>query len=92
MSLCIGAALRHVMSILKKADSHLWAVTTTRSAPEMPLPTYRCSTRSRIVAFPLIGTGAFGWPRQDAIAVAIETIATVRGHAWYMQSWRVHTL
>jgi O-acetyl-ADP-ribose deacetylase len=32
---------------------------------------------ARIIAFPLIGTGAFGWPRQDAIAAAIETIATV---------------
>ena len=32
---------------------------------------------ARIIAFPLISTGAFGWPRQDAIAAAIETIATV---------------
>ncbi|MBV5247066.1 macro domain-containing protein [Mycolicibacterium sp. PAM1] len=30
---------------------------------------------ARIVAFPLISTGSFGWPRQDAIAAAIETIA-----------------
>src|ERR1700754_3510858 len=32
---------------------------------------------ARSVAFPLISTGAFGWPRLDAIAVAIETIAAV---------------
>ncbi|GLD44888.1 hypothetical protein Mkiyose1665_53880 [Mycobacterium kiyosense] len=31
----------------------------------------------RVVAFPLISTGAYGWPRQDAIAAAIETIAAV---------------
>ncbi|SLJ75668.1 appr-1-p processing domain-containing protein [Mycobacteroides abscessus subsp. abscessus] len=30
---------------------------------------------ARVVAFPLISTGAFGWPRQDAIAAAIESIA-----------------
>lgn len=30
---------------------------------------------ARSVAFPLISTGVFGWPRADAIAVAIETIA-----------------
>lgn len=28
------------------------------------------------IAFPLIGTGAHGWPRRDAIAVAVETIAS----------------
>ena len=32
---------------------------------------------ARVVAFPLISAGAFGWPRQDAIAAAIETIASV---------------
>jgi len=32
---------------------------------------------ARIVAFPLISTGAFGWPRHDAIAAAIDTIASV---------------
>ena len=31
----------------------------------------------RSIAFPLISTGAFGWPRRDAIAAAVETIATV---------------
>ncbi|WP_425005598.1 macro domain-containing protein [Mycolicibacterium sp. S3B2] len=31
---------------------------------------------ARVVAFPLISTGAFGWPRQDAITAAIESIAT----------------
>ncbi|BBZ07771.1 MULTISPECIES: O-acetyl-ADP-ribose deacetylase [Mycolicibacterium] len=31
----------------------------------------------RTIAFPLISTGAFGWPRRDAIAAAVETIATV---------------
>jgi O-acetyl-ADP-ribose deacetylase (regulator of RNase III) len=30
---------------------------------------------ARTVAFPLISTGGFGWPRADAIAAAIETIA-----------------
>ncbi|KUI42938.1 Appr-1-p processing protein [Mycobacterium sp. GA-1199] len=30
---------------------------------------------ARIVAFPLISAGSFGWPRQDAIAAAIDTIA-----------------
>ena len=31
---------------------------------------------ARTVAFPLISTGIYGWPRGDAIEVAIETIAT----------------
>jgi O-acetyl-ADP-ribose deacetylase (regulator of RNase III) len=31
---------------------------------------------ARTVAFPLIGTGSYGWPRSDAIAVAVEAIAT----------------
>lgn len=30
---------------------------------------------ARTVAFPLISTGIFGWPRQDAISAAIESIA-----------------
>lgn len=30
---------------------------------------------ARTIAFPLISTGAFGWPRRDAIAAAVETIA-----------------
>ncbi|MFC6022216.1 macro domain-containing protein [Plantactinospora solaniradicis] len=30
---------------------------------------------ARTVAFPLISTGVFGWPRADAIATAIETLA-----------------
>ena len=30
---------------------------------------------ARSVAFPLISTGAYGWPRRDAIAAAVETIA-----------------
>lgn len=29
----------------------------------------------RTVAFPLISAGSFGWPRQDAIAAAIESLA-----------------
>lgn len=29
----------------------------------------------RTIAFPLISTGAYGWPRWDAVAAAIETIA-----------------
>lgn len=32
---------------------------------------------ARTIAFPLIGTGARRWPRRDAIATAIETLATV---------------
>ncbi len=30
---------------------------------------------ARSVAFPLISAGIFGWPREDAIAVAVEAIA-----------------
>lgn len=33
---------------------------------------------ARSVAFPLISTGVFGWPRADAVAVAIETLAAAR--------------
>lgn len=35
---------------------------------------------ARTVAFPLISTGIFGWPRQDAIAAAIESIAGTDTH------------
>jgi O-acetyl-ADP-ribose deacetylase (regulator of RNase III) len=31
---------------------------------------------ARSVAFPLISAGAYGWPRQDAVAAAIETLRT----------------
>ncbi|WP_089254550.1 O-acetyl-ADP-ribose deacetylase [Asanoa hainanensis] len=31
---------------------------------------------ARSVAFPLISAGVYGWPRADAIAAAVETIAT----------------
>ncbi|MEU2167865.1 macro domain-containing protein [Micromonospora chersina] len=33
---------------------------------------------ARSVAFPLISTGVYGWPRADAIAAAIDTIAAAR--------------
>jgi O-acetyl-ADP-ribose deacetylase (regulator of RNase III) len=33
---------------------------------------------ARSVAFPLISAGVFGWPRADAIAAAIETIAAAQ--------------
>jgi O-acetyl-ADP-ribose deacetylase len=33
---------------------------------------------ARSVAFPLISAGVYGWPLQDAIAVAIETIASTQ--------------
>ncbi|MET8837542.1 macro domain-containing protein [Micromonospora sp. NPDC004540] len=33
---------------------------------------------ARSVAFPLISTGGYGWPRADAITAAIETIAGAR--------------
>lgn len=35
---------------------------------------------ARVVAFPLISTGVFGWPRQDAIAAAVATIASADTH------------
>lgn len=35
---------------------------------------------ARVVAFPLISTGVFGWPHQDAIAAAIATIAAADTH------------
>ncbi len=36
---------------------------------------------ARSVAFPLISAGVFGWPRADAIATAIETIAAAEARA-----------
>ncbi|WP_166380852.1 macro domain-containing protein [Catellatospora methionotrophica] len=35
----------------------------------------------RTVAFPLIGSGAYGWPRHDAISAAVATIATAATRA-----------
>jgi len=32
---------------------------------------------AQCIAFPLISTGAFGWPRHDAISAAIETLSSV---------------
>jgi O-acetyl-ADP-ribose deacetylase (regulator of RNase III) len=31
---------------------------------------------ARTVAFPLVSAGIYGWPRQDAIAAAVETLRT----------------
>lgn len=30
---------------------------------------------ARTVAFPLISAGAYGWPREDAVRIAVETLA-----------------
>ena len=35
---------------------------------------------ARSVAFPLVSTGVYGWPRRDAIAAAVETIAASDTH------------
>lgn len=35
---------------------------------------------ARTVAFPLISTGVFGWPHQDAVAAAVATIASADTH------------
>lgn len=35
---------------------------------------------ARSVAFPLISAGIFGWPREDAITVAVESIAAADTH------------
>jgi O-acetyl-ADP-ribose deacetylase (regulator of RNase III) len=32
----------------------------------------------RSIAFPLISAGIYGWPREDAVAVAVETVSGVR--------------
>ncbi|GAA4354685.1 O-acetyl-ADP-ribose deacetylase [Microbacterium rhizosphaerae] len=33
---------------------------------------------ARSVAFPLISAGIYGWPREDAVAAAVETLSLVR--------------
>ncbi|MCA1783483.1 MAG: O-acetyl-ADP-ribose deacetylase [Dermatophilaceae bacterium] len=34
---------------------------------------------ARTIAFPLISAGIYGWPREDAIAAAVDTIRETRG-------------
>ncbi|MGN6724017.1 MAG: O-acetyl-ADP-ribose deacetylase [Marmoricola sp.] len=35
---------------------------------------------ARTVAFPLISAGVYGWPIQDAVAVAVETLSVAEPH------------
>ena len=35
---------------------------------------------ARTVAFPLVSAGIYGWPREDAVDAAIETLARTRTH------------
>ena len=34
------------------------------------------------MAFPLVSAGIYGWPKDDAIAAALETLSAARDPRW----------